>query len=236
MNKRSGMYPRLRVDSAAVPAVAQAGGVLLTRTVETSGLGILLSRALGPWRKSLARHDPAKVLLDLAISLALGGDACRDAALLRSEPGVYGRVASDATISRTITALAADVDRVEKAVAQATAAARQHVWGLAGEAAPGHGASAGDPIIIDLDATLVTSHSDKELARPTFKKGYGFPPAVGLRRPRPRRDRRTHGRAAQDGQCRLQHRRRSRDRHQGCAQTGARDQPRQAGQEGADPY
>ena len=180
MNKRSGMYPRLRVDSAAVPAVAQAGGVLLTRTVETSGLGILLSRALGPWRKSLARHDPAKVLLDLAISLALGGDACRDAALLRSEPGVYGRVASDATISRTITALAADVDRVEKAVAQATAAARQHVWGLAGEAAPGHGASAGDPIIIDLDATLVTSHSDKELARPTFKKGYGFHPLLAF--------------------------------------------------------
>lgn len=63
------------------------------------------------------------------------------------------------------------------------------------------------------------------------QEGLRFPPAVGLRR-LAERDRRTHGRAAQVGQCRLQHRRRSRDRHQGCAQAGARDQPRQAGQEG----
>ena len=121
MNKRSRMYPHVRVDRARVPAVGQAGGVLLTRTVQVSGLGQVLSQALGPWRKPLARHDPAKVLLDLAISLALGGDSCRDAALLRSEPGIYGPVASDPTISRTITALAADVDRVEKAVAKARA-------------------------------------------------------------------------------------------------------------------
>lgn len=100
--------------------------------------------------------------------------------LLRSEPGVYGRVASDATISRTITALAADVDRVGRKPWPSHCSARQHVWGLAGEAAPGHGASAGDPIIIDLDATLVTSHSDSELARPTFKKGYGFHPLLAF--------------------------------------------------------
>lgn len=31
-------------------------------------------------------------------------------------------------------------------------------------------------MIIDLDATLVTAHSEKEQARPTFKKGYGFHP------------------------------------------------------------
>ena len=30
--------------------------------------------------------------------------------------------------------------------------------------------------MIDLDATLVTSHSDKEHAAPTFKRGYGFHP------------------------------------------------------------
>ncbi|MGO4958488.1 transposase, partial [Luteococcus sp. Sow4_B9] len=152
MNKRSGMYPRLRVDHANVAAAGQAGGVLLTRTVETSGLGQVLSQALAPWRKPLAKHDPAKVIVDLAISLALGGDACRDAALLRSEPGVYALVASDATISRTIAALAADVERVEKAVAKARAAARDHVWGLAGDKAPGYDATADKPVIIDLDA------------------------------------------------------------------------------------
>ena len=180
MNKRSRMYPHVRVDRARVPAVGQAGGVLLTRTVQVSGLGQVLSQALGPWRKPLARHDPAKVLLDLAISLALGGDSCRDAALLRSEPGVYGRVASDPTISRTIAALAADVERVEKAVAKARATARDHVWGLAGDKAPGHDATADKPVIIDLDATLVTSHSEKEQARPTFKRGYGFHPLLAF--------------------------------------------------------
>jgi hypothetical protein len=31
-------------------------------------------------------------------------------------------------------------------------------------------------LVIDLDATLITAHSDKEGAAPTFKKGYGFHP------------------------------------------------------------
>ena len=180
MNKRTGFYPAVRVDRAHVPAVGQAGGVLLTRTVAVSGLGTALSRALLPWRKPLARHDPAKVLIDLAISLALGGDACRDVALLRAEPGIYGSVASEATISRTITTLAQDVDTVEKAVARARATARAHVWHLADDQAPDHRASAEHPIIIDLDATLVTSHSDKEQARPTFKKGFGFHPLLAF--------------------------------------------------------
>lgn len=139
-------------------------------------LGAALSDALTSWRRPLARHDPAKVVLDLAVSLALGGDACRDVALLRAEPGLYGQVASDATISRTITALASDIVRFEKAVAGARAAARAHVWALGGAAAPDCGISAAKPLVIDLDATLVTAHSDKEQAAPTFKRGFGFHP------------------------------------------------------------
>jgi Transposase DDE domain group 1 len=34
----------------------------------------------------------------------------------------------------------------------------------------------GDCLAIDVDATLVTAHSDKEGVRPTFKKGFGFHP------------------------------------------------------------
>ena len=75
MSKRSGLYPHVRVDTATVPAVAHAGGALLTRTTRVSGIDRLLSEALRPWRKPLARHDPAKVVLDVAVSLALGGDA-----------------------------------------------------------------------------------------------------------------------------------------------------------------
>ncbi|MHB1010998.1 MAG: IS1380 family transposase [Propionibacteriaceae bacterium] len=174
--KSTGLYPRVRVDTSATAAVGQAGGVLLTRTVIATGLDRFLSSALSGWRKPLAVHDPGKTITDLALSLALGGDCLADLALLRAEPGVYGRVASDPTVSRTIAALAADAPAVLKAIDTARAAARQRAWQLAGEHAPDHGSDAKQPLIIDLDATLVTSHSEKERAAPTFKRGFGFHP------------------------------------------------------------
>lgn len=58
-------------------------------------------------RTPRSTHDPAKVVCDLAVTLALGGD-CLDVASLRAEPGVYGPVASDPTVSRMIGALAKD--------------------------------------------------------------------------------------------------------------------------------
>ena len=48
---------------------------MLTRTAPTVGLDAALSAALAPWRRPLTRHDPRKVLLDLAISLARVGTA-----------------------------------------------------------------------------------------------------------------------------------------------------------------
>jgi hypothetical protein len=176
VNKRSRFYPRVQVDTADVPAVGQAGGVLLTETVRASGLDAGLSAALEPWRKPLAIHDPGKVVLDLALTLALGGDCLADIALLRAEPRVYGRVASDPTVSRTIDALAADAPAALKAINTARATARAQVWGLAGEHAPDHGVDATMPLVIDIDATLVTSHSEKEQAAPTFKRGFGHHP------------------------------------------------------------
>ena len=76
-------YPRLTVDTSTSAAVAQAGGVVLAETIAATGLDRALSDALGPWRKPLATHDPAKVVLDLAMMLALGGDALAEIALLR---------------------------------------------------------------------------------------------------------------------------------------------------------
>ncbi len=92
--KSAGLYPRVRVDTSATAAVGQAGGVLLTRTVTATGLDRLLS-APGPVAQAVAVHDPGKIITDLALSLALGGDCVADLAVLRAEPGVYGRVASD---------------------------------------------------------------------------------------------------------------------------------------------
>src|SRR5665811_2498175 len=80
------------------------------------------------------------------------------------------------TVSRAIAALAGDAPAVLKAIDTARAAARARAWRLAGRHAPDHGSDAKHPLVIDLDATLVTSHSDKEHAAPTFKRGYGFHP------------------------------------------------------------
>lgn len=121
-------------------------------------------------------HDPAKVLLDLALGLAVGGDCLADVAVLRAEPGVFGLVASDPTVSRTIDRLADDSSAALAAIDTARAAARARAWALAGDHAPDHGTDAARPLVIDVDATLVTAHSEKEGAAATFKKGYGHHP------------------------------------------------------------
>ena len=176
MNNSTGFYPRVNVDTTSSGAVGQAGGVLLTTTIAAAGLGPAMSAALFGWRKPLAVHDPAKVVLDLAVTLALGGHCLADIALLRSEPGLYGQVASDPTVSRTIAALAADAPAALAAINTARAVARKQAWKLAGKDAPDHGTDTRIPLVVDLDATLVTSHSEKEQAAPTFKRGFGFHP------------------------------------------------------------
>jgi hypothetical protein len=172
----TGLYPRLHVDTAGSAAVGQAGGVLLVETIRTAGLDRAMSTAVRPWRKPLAVHDPGKIVLDLATALALGGDCLADIGVLRAEPGMYGQVASDPTVSRLVDALAEDADRALVAIEAARASARERVWALAGEHAPDHDIDGVSPLIIDLDATLVTSHSEKESAAPTFKRGFGFHP------------------------------------------------------------
>ena len=101
-------------------------------------------------------------------------------ALLRAEPDLFGPVASDATTSRTIAALAGDIDKVEKAVTAAIGTARERVWQLAGDESPNHGTDQDKPLVIDVDATLVVAHSDKEHAAGTFKGSYGFHPLTAF--------------------------------------------------------
>jgi hypothetical protein len=88
--------------------VPNAGAVLLLRAAEAVGLDTALAQALEPWRRPMARHDPGKILLDLAVSLAVGGDCLADLAQLRAAPEVFGPVASDPMVSRLIDRLAAD--------------------------------------------------------------------------------------------------------------------------------
>ena len=172
--KHKDLRPWLSVIAGGESLVSHAGGVLLVETARRSGLADQLSRLLRRWRKPLAVHDPGKVVADLALAVALGGDAACDIAVLRAQPGVFGLVASDPTVSRLITRLAEDADDAVTAIGAARAAAREQVWKIAG--APVQDGR----VVIDLDATLLDAHSEKQDATRTWKKGFGFHPLLSF--------------------------------------------------------
>ncbi|MFC5908661.1 IS1380 family transposase [Streptacidiphilus monticola] len=172
MSKRIGSYPRVRVQGDGRAVVSQAGAVLLVETVRRTGLDTSLSRELGPWRKPRAVHDPGKTLLDVALAVALGGDCLADVGMLRAEPGLFGPVASDPTVSRLVDTLAQAGPRALEAIRRASAEVRDRVWQLAGPRAP----HASGQVVVDIDGVLVVAHSDKEDAKPTWKKTYGHHP------------------------------------------------------------
>ena len=176
MKHSIGSYPRVRVRGDGRQVVSQAGSVLLVETVHKTGLDQAISQALAPWRKPRAVHDPGKVLLDVALAVALGGDCLADVAVLRAEPAVFGPVSSDPTVSRLIDTLAASGEKALQAIRSARSEVRDRVWSLAGENAP----DTGGQVVVDLDGVLVIAHSDKEDAAATWKKTYGHHPLTAF--------------------------------------------------------
>ena len=171
--KNSARAAGIAVSADGRGLVSQAGAVLLWETMRVTGLDRHLSEGLARWRAPRAVHDPGKIVTDLAAALALGGDCLADIAVLREQPHLAGPVASDPVVSRLVRTLAGDVPRALKAIRAVRAGARERAWALAGDAAPG---ADGGPVIIDLDATIVIAHSEKEQAAPTWKKTFGFHP------------------------------------------------------------
>jgi hypothetical protein len=171
--KNTSRRPKITVTADGSGIVSQAGALLLTQALRVTGLDAGLSAGLGRWRPARAVHDPGKIIADLAVMLALGGDCLADIAMLRAEPGLFGPVASDPVVSRLVSGLAGDAPRALKAIRAARAAARERAWALAGESAPG---ADGGLITVDIDATIVTACSEKDQARATWKKTFGFHP------------------------------------------------------------
>jgi hypothetical protein len=169
--------PKITVSADGQGLVSQAGALLLAEAARVTGLGEALTVGLGRWRAPRAVHDPGKIIAGLVMTLALGGDCLADIAVLRSQPELAGPVASDPVVSRLITALAADAPRALRAIRKARAAARERAWGLAGDRAPG---ADGSLIPVDIDATIVIAHSEKEQAAPTWKKTFGFHPLAAF--------------------------------------------------------
>ena len=91
-----------------------------------------------------------------------------DLKVLREQPEVFGPVASDPTAWRVLASIDTEV---LVSVDAARAAARSMAW-AAGARPPK------DFIVLDFDATLVTSHSEKEKAKATYKLGFGFHPLL----------------------------------------------------------
>jgi Transposase DDE domain group 1 len=169
--------PKITVSADGKGLVSQAGALLLAEAVRVTGLGDALTAGLARWRAPRAVHDPGKILADLVTTLALGGDCLADIAVLRSQPELAGPVASDPVVSRLVTALAADAPRALRAIRRARAAARERAWALAGDQAPG---GDGSLIPVDIDATIVIAHSEKEKTAPTWKKTFGFHPLTAF--------------------------------------------------------
>ena len=168
---------KITVSADGQGLVSQAGMLLLAEAARVTGLGEGLSAGLARWRAPRAVHDPGKIIADLATTVALGGDCLADVAVLRAQPQLAGPVASDPVISRLTATLAAEGPRALRAIRKARAAARERAWALAGQRAPG---ADGSLIPVDIDATIVLAHSEKEKAAPTWKKTYGFHPLAAF--------------------------------------------------------
>jgi hypothetical protein len=175
--ENSARTARVAVSADGRGLVSQAGAVLLWETMRVTGLGRGLSQELSRWRAPRAVHDPGKVVADLAAAVALGGDCLADIAVLREQPGLAGPVASDPVVSRLVSQLAGDLPQALKAIRSARAAARERAWALAGQDAPG---ADGGLVTVDLDATIVIAHSEKQEAAPTWKKTFGFHPMTAF--------------------------------------------------------
>ena len=164
--QRSGLVESVQIVADGDCLTSRAGTALLVGLADRVGLTGALSQAMGGLRQRRSRHDPGRTLRDLAVMLADGGDCLADLSALRDQPTLFGDVASDATAWRAVAAL--DEGRLA-AVRAARATARARVWELAG--APAR-------VVLDLDATLVTAHSDKERAAGNYKHGFGFHPLL----------------------------------------------------------
>lgn len=148
--------------------VNHVGTRLLCDLADNVGLTTGLSAAMAPTKQRRGGHDRGNVMVDLAVAIADGATTISDLAVLRNQPDLFGDVASHSTAWRTLQAIDADtLDRIRTARADA----RRHAW--AAGADPGF-------YVIDIDGTLVDSHSEKESAAANYKKRFGFYPITSF--------------------------------------------------------
>jgi len=178
VKKRNAWHDKLSVATSGSNLVGHAGAVLLRRCGDRTGLTAALSTVL-PTGKGPGWLDRGVVLVSLAVTIVLGARSMSDIALLAHQAAIFGDPPSDSTVRRTLDSL--DTTALTR-IAKARAKVRRHVWDLLARRPGGFpwlnvaGKLLSGWVVIDMDATLITAHSDKNGAAVTFKKGYGFHP------------------------------------------------------------
>ena len=147
-----------------------AATALLGRVADKLGLTGALSLRLAVLKRRRRGHDPGRVIRDLAVVLADGGECVSDLGAVRDQEALFGPVASDSTAFRVVNRIASEPGLLD-ALRAAHARARGRFWKLDG---------APERLTIDVDATLITAHSEKEGAAGNYKGGYGFHPLLSL--------------------------------------------------------
>ena len=146
--------------------VSHAGAYLLVELADRLGLTAALSEAMAPTRERRSAHDPGVVVRDLAVAVADGGDCLSDLGVLRGQEALFGQVASESTAHRAIKSI--DAVALE-AIRAARAKALKRAWDAG--ARP-------ETITLDIDASLLTAHSEKQGAAGNYKGGFGFHPLL----------------------------------------------------------
>jgi len=159
-----GGRPRLAVTADGAGIVSHAGTALLGGLAERVGLTGWVDEelaGLGGVRKRGGGHRPGRVLADLAVMIADGGEAIADIAVLADQPGLHGSVGSPATCWRVLKAVADQGQAGLDALARGRARARERAWlaraELTGAAVPPAKAAGVDLdyLVLDLDAMIV---------------------------------------------------------------------------------
>ncbi len=161
--------PKARLETVEVSAdgeglVSHAGIALLSELADRSGLTGALSDALAVTRERRSAHEPGRVLVEVVVMLADGGDCVTDLDAYRGQERLFGARASETTTHRVLKSID---EPLLATVRAARARARARVWDAG--ARPG-------TITFNIDATLLTAHSEKERAAGNYKHGYGFHP------------------------------------------------------------
>jgi hypothetical protein len=166
---RDGRRVTVEVTADGAGLVSHAGTALVAQVADKVGLTGALSLRLAAVKQRRRGHDPGRVIRDLAVMLVDGGECVSDLGGVREQDALFGAVASDSTAFRMVDRIASTPGLLD-AVRVAHARARERFWEL-------HGAP--ERLTIDLDATLVTAHSEKEKAAGNYKGGFGFFPLMG---------------------------------------------------------